>query len=435
MAAVKIVLIGAGSNSFGPGTINSLLAAQDLLAHRPLRLVLVDTDEPALDRMARYAEAIRAYRGPGVALEATTDRTAVLPGADFVVTAVSVRRYELWREDFLVPLAYGFRHPYGECGGPGAAFHTLRSLHLVIPIARDMERLCPEAWLLNFTNPESRVCQGVSQLTRVRSAGLCHGFHSTYQAVGEVLGRPADSLELDLGGLNHFHWVLAIRDRATGDDLLPEFARTMSQGGGDSLPPLTRFLYATFGRLPFPSDDHVGEYLRFGYEFLGPHYLQYEARVEAGAAWENAPAQVVSSIADGSRPVTEELAAPSGELVAPLITDIVLNTGARRESANVPNSGPAIPNLPDDAVVEVPVTADAAGIHPVSVGPLPEPVAALCQTQIAIQKLLVEAYGTGSKQALLQALLLEPTVDDIGRCRQMMDEMLRRQAPYLPELT
>ncbi|NPV45940.1 MAG: alpha-glucosidase/alpha-galactosidase [Armatimonadetes bacterium] len=435
MEPVKIVLIGAGSSSFGPGTINSLLAARDLLAHRSLHLVLVDTNEAALDRMSRYAAAIRAYRGLEVALEATTDRCEALPGADFVVTAVSVRRYELWREDFLVPLAYGFRHPYGECGGPGAAFHTLRSLHLIIPIARDMERLCPDAWLLNFTNPESRVCQGVSQLTQVRSAGLCHGFHSTYQTVAEVLGRPAEGLELDLGGLNHFHWVLGIRDRATGQDLLPEFERAMSQGGSGNLPPLTRFLYETFGRLPFPSDDHIGEYLRFGYEFLGPHYLQYEARVEAGAAWENAPAQVVSSIADGTRAVTEELAAPSGELVAPLITDIMLNTGARRESVNVPNVGPAIANLPTDAVVEVPATADADGIHPAPVGPLPEPVAALCQTQVAIQKLLVEAYATGSRQALLQALLLEPTVDDTRRCRQMMDEMLRRQQPYLPELT
>ncbi len=433
MQAVKVVLIGAGSNSFGPGTINSLLAAPDLLAHRALRLVLVDTSETALERMNRYAEAIRAFRGVDATLEATTDRTKALPGADFVVTAVSVRRYELWREDFLIPLAYGFRHPYGECGGPGAAFHTLRSLHLVVPVARDMERLCPEAWLLNFTNPESRVCQGVSGLTRVRSAGLCHGFHSTYQAVAGVLGRPAESLELDLGGINHFHWVLGIRDRVSGEDLRPEFDRLMAQGKGD-LGPLTRFLYDTFGRLPFPSDDHIAEYLRFGYEFVGPHYLGYEARVQAGAAAENSQARVVSGVADGSRPVTEDLARPSGELVAPLITDLALDTGLRRESVNVLNTGPAIPNLPGDAVVEVPATADAAGLHPVSVGPLPEPLAALCRTQIAIQKLLVEAYATGSKQALLQALLLEPTVDDTGRCREMMAEMLRRQAAYLPEL-
>jgi alpha-galactosidase len=428
----KVVLIGAGSTSFGAGTINSLMAARELQERTRLTVTLVDIDEAALDRMTRYARAIGAFRDADVRLEATTDRLEALPGADFVVTAVSVRRYEFWRQDFLVPLAYGFRHPYGECGGPGAAFHTLRSLHLLVPIARDMERLCPDAWLLNFTNPENRVCLGVRRLTGIRAAGLCHGFHSTYALVGRVLGRAPESLDLDLAGLNHFHWVVGIRDRQAAEDLLPEFDRGMAEAA--DIPPLTRYLYERFGRLPFPSDDHIGEFVRFGYEFLGPHYLSFEARVLAGAAYENSPAEAVTSVADGTRPVTEALAVPSGELAVPIIADMVLNTGGRRESVNVPNAGFAVPNLPEDAVVEVPATVDADGIHPASVAALPEAVAALCRLQVSIQELLVEAYSSGSKDVLLQALLLEPVVDDTRKARGMMGELLRLQAECLPKL-
>jgi alpha-galactosidase len=432
MKPVKVVLIGAGSNSFGPGTINSLFASPELREQARLSVVLVDTDPTALETMRRYGQAVRSYRDFPAEIQATTNRVEALPGANFVVTAVSVKRYELWRQDFLVPAAYGVKHPTGECGGPGAAFHTLRSLKLVVPIARDMERLCPEAFLLNFTNPESRVCLGVSRLTSIRAAGLCHGFHTTYGAVGQILGRPPEELELDLGGLNHFHWVLGLRDLATGADLLPEFDRRMQEAAG-GLPPLTRFLYDTFGRLPFPSDDHIGEYVGSAYGLLGPHFVRSPYMTEVSSK-DSPQAAVVRGVAEGSVPVTEQIAAGSGEIAVPIIADIALDRGLRRPSVNVPNVGGAIANLPEDAVVEVPAVADAAGLHPVSLGLLPEAIAALCQLQVSIQKLLVEAYATGSKDALYQALLLEPTVDDSRRCREMMEDLLRMQAEYLPEL-
>jgi alpha-galactosidase len=431
MRSIKVVLIGAGSNSFGAGTINGLLASRPLREHTSLTVSLVDTSEPALDKMLRYGQAVSAFRGSSAVLEATTDRAQALPGADIVITSVSVRRNELWRQDFLIPLAYGFVHPTGECGGPGAAFHTLRSLKLVVPIARDMERLCPGAHLLNFTNPESRVCLACSLLTSVPTVGLCHGFHSTYHLVARVLDREPDGLELDLGGLNHFHWVLGIRDRATGEDVMTEFERRMGEGA-TPVPPLTRFLYDTFGRLPFPSDDHIGEYVQYGYQWLGPHHLQYAAAVEAGG--EGVNVDWVRAVADGAVEVTEEIAGPSGEIAVPITEDLALDTGTRRPSVNVPNRGLAVANLPEDAVVEVPATVDARGVHPVPVAELPEPIAALCSLQVSIQKLLVEAYRTGSKDALLQALLLEPVVTDTRRAREMMDEMLRTQREWLPEL-
>lgn len=432
MDELRVVLIGAGSNSFGSGTINSLLAAHELHDAR-LSLVLVDTNPAALERMLAYARAVREFRGCEVAIEGTTDRTEALPGARFVVTAVSVRRFELWRQDFLIPPAFGFRHVTGECGGPGAAFHTLRSLNLVVPIARDMERLCPDAWLLNFTNPESRVCLGATRLTGVRAIGLCHGFHSTHATVARLLGRPAEALTIDIGGINHFHFVLGVRERVTGEDLLPALDHALADGAGE-LPPFTRSLYDSFGVLPFPSDSHIAEFVHFGCETVGPHFLSYERNWEATAGPDGPRARRLAAVMAGEAPVTAEIAAPSNELVAPIIADAVLDRGAREESVNVPNARAAVANLPEEGVVEVPATVDAAGVHPIAVGPLPEGLAALCRLQLSIQELLVRAYAEGSREALLQALLLEPAVTHAGRARQMIDEFLARQADVLPEL-
>src|SRR5574340_254707 len=109
------------------------------------------------------------------AIRSVDDRREALAGASYVITSVAIKRYPLWEQDFRIPLAYGFKHALGENGGPGALFHALRNSELMIPICRDIEKLCPEALLLNFTNPESRIIRAVADLTKVRAVGLCHG--------------------------------------------------------------------------------------------------------------------------------------------------------------------------------------------------------------------------------------------------------------------
>lgn len=435
MRELKVVLVGAGSTSFGRGTLADLMACKELQEARRLTVTLVDVDEAALSKMLGFAEALKRHREAQVALEATTDRTQALPGADYVITAVSRERNRLWSEDFAIPLAYGFRHAYGECGGPGAAFHTLRSLHLVVPICQDMERLCPEALLLNFTNPESRVCLGVRRLTRIGAVGLCHGPVTTQQVVADILGRPSADIEISIGGINHFHWVLDVNDRATGESLLSEFMARLDSGEV-AMPPLTRFCYQTFGRYPFPADSHLAEFVPFGYEFIGPHYLRYSEAVVAQEFGnpEGTPARM-ARVASGVEPITEDLAAPTTEMAVTIIADIELDRRARRVSSNVPNDGGAVRNLPEDSIVEVPIKVGAGGVAPVPVGALPEAVAALCRLQMSIQELIVMAYAQRSRDLLLQAMLLEPTVDDTRRAAQMIAEMLRLQAAYLPEIS
>ena len=437
MKRVKVVVVGAGSLSFGRGSIADLLAAEELNQKAELTVVLVDTDEEALERMHKFAQVLKEYRGVRATVEATTDRCAALPGADYVITAVARNRLALWEQDFQVPATHGFQHIFGENGGPGAAFHTLRSIHLTMPIVRDVERLCPEALVLNFTNPESRVCLAISKLTAVQAMGICHGPSATLGKVAQVLGKSPHEVELTVGGINHFHWALDIKDATDGSDLLAVFRKRMGEKDW-GLGPLVRYLYDTFGLLTYPADSHPGEYVGFAYDLIGPvfeNYRRYHVLAEQGDGAERLPQwQVIQQVADGETPVTEELAAPSGEVVIPIIRGLEFDRQERILAANVPNSSLAVCNLPEDAIVEVPATVDAQGVHPIKVGPLPEAIAAMCRLQISIQNLLVEAYREGSKRPLLQALLLEPTVDNAQRAEQMMEELLYRQADYLPEL-
>jgi len=396
MKPVKVVVVGAGSAAFGRGTIADLMACEELNRDAELEVVLVDIDEQALERMYKFGQAVKEYHGATAQLEATTECREALPEADYVITAVSVKRVELWEQDFTVPAAFGFPQVFGETGGPGGAFHTLRSIHLMMPICRDMERLCPEALLINFTNPENRVCLAVKELTSLQAVGLCHGPFLALRKVAEVLGRDEEEIELTVGGINHFYWVLGVKDSETGADLFGTFNQRM-QDSPVELQPFVRYLYDKFGLLPYPSQNHPAEFLHFG------------------------------------APLTDELAAPDAELAIPIICDIEFDRSRRELSVNVPNEGPAVTNLPEDAIVEAPAMVDAGGIHPIEVGPLPEVIAAMCRLQISIQNLLVEAYRQHSKRLLLQALLLEPTVDNAERAQQLMEELLIREADFLPE--
>ena len=217
---MKVVIIGAGSNSFGRGQIIDILNSRELHG-RGLTLTLVDTRPDALGLMARFAVMVRDAAGSDATIEHTTDRCEALPGADYIVCAVARKRMELWEQDFRVPLSYGFRHCLGENGGPGAVFHALRSLELVIPICRDAERLCPDALFLNFTNPETRVLHAILHLTKVKAAGLCHGVFSVMPFIQKYTGRPAGEFRVTSAGINHFYCLRRVEDKATGEDILP----------------------------------------------------------------------------------------------------------------------------------------------------------------------------------------------------------------------
>ena len=430
----KIVLIGAGSAQFGTDMLCDLFAARDELEGSTI--VLVDINPVALEIMAQVARRLNEATGQPFLIEATTDRVEALPNAQFVIISIAVKRNELWRLDFQIPLKHGVKHVLGENGGPGGLFHAMRNIPIILDICRDIERLCPDALVLNFTNPEGRICLAVTRYTDLQFVGLCHGIGMAQHAIGQALGIPPDDIDPKAGGLNHFNWILELRHKSTGEDLYPAFKRAIAKQGLEEAQihnhrfdiKLCRYLMETFGYWPLPADDHVGEYLSYAWEYCGLDGYNFEgADQRAEANWER-----LRRWAEGQHSLNELLERRSGERAAPIISGVLGNTHQYELAVNVPNDG-FIPNLPDWAVVEVPATVDASGVHGVHVGALPEPIAAMCRTQIAVIDRLVEAGVHGDRSSALQALLLDPVMNGISQAEAILDEMLEVHKDYLPQ--
>jgi alpha-galactosidase len=428
----KIVLIGAGSVSFGTGTLCDLFAAREEL--KGSTIALVDVNPASLQLMTRVAQRLNAATGEPFVIQATTDRCQALPGAQFVVTSIAVRRNERWRLDFQIPLKHGVKHVLGENGGPGGVFHAMRNIPIMLDICRDIERLCPTALVLNFTNPEGRLCLAATRYTGLQFVGLCHGIGMAQSTISHALGLPVEEIDPKAAGLNHFTWILDLRRTSTGENLYPAFKRAMAEklaevqeqvGWGVTL---CRYLMDTYGYFPSPSDDHVGEYLSYAWEYCGLEGYDFE---RADCHGEELYARL-RRFADGETPVEEMLHHRSHERAVPIIVGVLGNTHQYELAVNVPNAG-FIPNLPSWAIVEVPATVDATGVHGVGVGPLPEPIAAMCRTQIAVIDRMVEAAVHGDRTAALQALLLDPVVNSISQAEGILAELLEVHKDFLPQ--
>ena len=475
---MKIVLVGAGSREFGPATIRDLLLS-DPLCDNGIEIALVDTDPSGLPHTQAYAENVAARLQRPATISHTTHLTEALPNADAVIVAIEINRYFYWAQDFHVPRAFGFRQIYGENGGPGGLFHALRNMGPTVDIARAMERHCPDAWLINYTNPLTKLCEAATRLTDIRVVGLCHGVFHGIEQMARILELPPERLDARASGLNHFTWFSTVTDRETGEDLYPRLRER--ERAADWLHDwdeiaLSRILLRVFGRFPSPGANHIGEYIRWAGDFLASSSLQFfydpaeghpwetgevptwiynlgdnptdtplfperrrerarDTREERGAARaggaDQAPGPGQSSVSPKSDPSTP--LAPSGELAIPLLEGVLCGEERYLEAVNVPNAG-NVPGLAEGAVVEVPAKACSSGPHPFTMDPLPEAILALLRTQTSINRLLVDAFGDRSRHTLLQALLLDPTTESYRQAVGLVNEMCRLQEDVLPRL-
>lgn len=417
----KIVLIGASSMSFGLSMFRDACTCGELSGSA---LVLVGQHSDKLARTAKLAQLLNDKTGAGLRIEHTTDRRAALDGAGFVVNSAAIDRNRLWKLDFEVPKKYGIRHTLGENGGPGALFFTLRTIPMVFDFVRDMEDLCPNALFINFSNPESRVMLALSKYSRIRGVGLCHGIFLSQNDVAKILGIPKENVEAWGAGFNHLQCLLSIREHNTGADLYP-LLREKEKTFDPSFAPLSRRLFRHFGYWVGCGDNHVGEFLAYGWEG-GERGYDFARDEEERASF----AKTVNDVLAGAAPIPQNWLTPSGERAVAVITGIVHNRKRFIESGIVFNQG-AIPNLPADTAVEVPLLADATGIHPVSLGPLPDPIAKLHLVQANVQQLAVDAAVYASKELALQALLIDPVVNSAAAAEKILEELWEVNRPYI----
>ncbi|MFH7859575.1 MAG: alpha-glucosidase/alpha-galactosidase [Candidatus Aenigmatarchaeota archaeon] len=424
----KIVLMGAGSTQFALITIYDIVRRADLHGST---LSLIDIDKERLKLSKKLADQLNKKFKSKLKIEETLNRKEALEGADFIISAVEVDRFNRWKLDCEIPLKYGIKQVVGENGGPGGIFHALRVIPIVLSICYDIQDICPNALFINYTNPMTRVCRAISRYTKVKFVGLCYGIYLQLMALSNFLCVKSENLEAKAAGLNHFTWIMDLRFK-DGKDAYPLLKEKLDKAK-DYFQPLCREMYYKFGFYPSPTDGHVAEFVSFGYDlckergyegWIKPYYLRLQNLQNA-----------VSSIIEGDFSPLEKLkwvleVNKEGRAID-LINAILNNKRYLELAVNVPNEG-HIMNLPQYAIVEVPALIDSSGIHCLSMGYLPKGIVSLLETQVAIGELNVEAAVTGSRELAFQAMLLDPVVNSIEIAEKVFNELLEVHSDLLP---
>ncbi len=456
----KITVIGAGSASFGENTLSAIMRSRKL---KGSTLALVDRNAETLDIVQRLANRLNREWDSQFTISAHTHHRDALAGSHFVVNAIEVgARENLWQQDFEIPIKYGVRQPYAENGGPGGFAHATRNIPPIMQIARDMEQACPDAWFVNFTNPMIRICDAVNRHSKIKAVGLCHQIYVGYAMVGVALANDlgievpggltgmhaaldqhphqqrvreqiVPLIDIRAAGLNHFTWILSVKDRRTGEDLYPLFRKRFFELKPE-FEPLTRDIFSAFGLFPVAGDTHLCEYLPWMSDAQTKPWDKYNIRLydwDARASDRDVELQRINEMANGDSPIDRLLDADS-EGALEMIENVAGAGNHYHLAANLPNVG-QVANLPYGCTVETPVHVDGGGIHPVHIGALPEPIAELCRRETVVAQLCVDAAVEGSREKALQCLLLDPVITDIDTAKKILDDYLTSYKEYLPQ--
>ena len=465
VAPPKIVVIGAGSAIFGLGALSTIIQHP---AMKGAELALCDINAEGLAVIHQLAEIMNRAWDAEMTITSSTERRDLLPGANFALVSIQVgQRETVWEQDWRIPLKHGVRQPYAENGGPGAFAHTARNLPLIMAIARDMEDLCPDAWCLNLVNPLIRLTTAVHRYSKIKVVGLCHqllwgytmaaavladrwgiavpdGFHvhtdaDNMPAFLSVAGEAVKHLDIKAAGINHFSWVYEIRDKHSGEDLYPELRERWLKQYRRDFEPLSREVFEIYDMMPTAGDSHLCEYLTWISDPVAQPWRKYDLKLQS---WEGnrhrrayrdklardivAGCEDVNALRDLSRHGMLDEGIPE------MVEAVHYDRPYQHPQLNIPNRS-YIPNLPEEAIVEVPGLVSRAGFVGERFPPLPAPIAEMCRRELALSELVAEAALTGDRELSLRALLLDPMVTDIDSGRAILDDLLAANAEYLPQ--
>ncbi|MHA2203589.1 MAG: family 4 glycosyl hydrolase [Candidatus Hodarchaeales archaeon] len=425
MSKQKIVLIGAGSLTFGLGTVGSIFGSEALSG---ATICLHDINEETLEVVTRTCKSALEKKGSDFTIESTTDRKEALKNATFIINSLEITpRFGLLRWDFEFPMMYGSKQITGENGGPGGFFHSLRVIPPILDICKDIQKISPNALFINFSNPMSRICLAIKRkFPNQRFVGLCHEIHNAIIWLPRILDTHFKNLDIKAGGLNHFGVVLEAKYRDTGKDAYPDIRKkapaVLDEINTGTDVSLTKFILEKYDYLPYTTDNHYGEYISWAWEVANLyHGRQFWEGYEKYSAKTFERMKRAISKGEGSR-----LVRAGGERAIPIIEGILNDDNHLEFSVNLPNDG-IITNLPEDLIVECPAIVNNKGLQGVKLGEYPKGLAALLNTQAGVQDLVIEAILTKSKKIALQALLADPVVNSTSQAERILESMLDLQ--------
>lgn len=430
MTSTKITFVGAGSVVFTQGLLADLFAFAELGG---VRIALHDIDPERLATAEGAARRIAAERGAAPVITAHLDRREALADADFVINMIQVGMDEATRTDFAVPARYGLRQTIGDTLGVGGIFRALRTFPVLRALAGDMAELCPDALLLNYTNPMAMNALYLHRIApRLKVVGLCHSVYWTMHDLSALVGVPFEEVTYLAAGVNHQAWVL--RFEREGQDLYPLLDAVVAKD-----PELRRRvrvdMYRRLGHYPTETSEHSSEYV--------PWYLHHDSEVARLRLPVGAYLEIIEENAASYRRTRDALAAGEPLPVegtmeyAPQIIHSVVTGTPRTVYGNVPNHG-LIGNLPADSVVEVPCLVDALGVQPTRIGELPPQCAALNRAYTGVNDLVVRAATDGEPRHLRHAAMADPATAaalPVDRIWELCDDLVRAHGELLqPEL-
>jgi alpha-galactosidase len=426
--SAKIVFIGAGSVEFTKNLLGDILTFPELA---DAEIALHDIDDERLEAGEAIARWTNGAVGASATISSHRDRRAALEGADYVVNMVQVGGHEATVLDFEIPLQHGLRQTIGDTLGIGGIFRALRTIPVLLGIAEDMHRECPEAWLLNYTNPMAMLCWAVYEGSPIqRVVGLCHSVQHTTRRLAELVGVPFDEVTFLGAGINHQSFIL--RFERAGEDLYPLLDEAIARD-----PELARTvrveMYRRLGYFPTESSEHGAEYVPW---FMPHDELVERFRLSVGEYVQRSEENLVEYAR-----MREALARGEGFEIersleyASLIVHSIETGVERVVYGNVRNDG-LIDNLPAGCCVEVPCVVDRSGVRPTHIGVLPPQLAALNRTFANVCELTVRAALEGKLEHVYHAAMLDPntaaslTLDEI---EAVVDELRAAHGDALPE--
>ncbi|WP_373599274.1 alpha-glucosidase/alpha-galactosidase [Paraclostridium bifermentans] len=442
----KITFLGAGSTIFAKNVLGDCMLTPAL---NEFEIALYDIDLDRLEESFNMLDTINKTCNESRAkVVKYTDRKEALKDAKYVVNAVQIGGYDPCTiTDFEIPKKYGLKQTIGDTLGIGGIFRALRTIPVMLDFARDIEEVCPDAWLLNYTNPMAMLTLAMLKATKVKTVGLCHSVQSCASELLKKLDMPTDNVNFKIAGINHMGWLLEIT--RAGKDLYPEIKRRAKEGpitGCDRRTKeeftlekhddMVRFeIMNQFGYYVTESSEHNAEYLPYFIKNTHPELIEkfnipldeYPRRcIEQIDSWNKRKSDLV----DNKELTHKRTSEYASYIMEAMETGVPYTFGG-----NVLNTG-LITNLPSDCCVEVTCLADRNGVTPCFVGDLPIQLAALNRTNINVQQLTVEAALTGKKEYIYHAAMLDPHTSSelsLDEIRNLVDDLIEVHGDWIPK--
>ena len=435
----KIAFIGAGSFGFTRTLVKDILSFPEL---SDSRIVLMDIDAERLEAITKAVKKIVTAGDYPALVEATQNRTEALDGADGVVITILQGGVQVFRTDIEIPMKYGVDINVGDTRGPSGIFRTLRTLPVMLDFARDIETHCPDALVLNYTNPMAMLCRGMLGETAINVTGLCHSVQGTAQMLAGWIGAPSEEVTYLCAGINHQAWYLEYK--WNGKDAYPLLREAVQKPEIYNAEQVRNEMFIHLDYYVTESSGHNSEYVAWfrkrkdlvekycthstGWN-PGEHAYILKTYLNREKTWrEKIQEWLDQETVDISR----------GHEYAAHIFNAVFGDGSEFEfNGNVLNTE-LIPNLPQGCCVEVPVIASRAGLRSLSVGDLPAHLAILNNINARCEELTVEAALSGDKRKVFHAVCMDPltsAVLSLEEIKQMVDEMFVANEGWLPQFS